>query len=116
MFGLRRTPSISAAEAATRLRAGQLELIDVRTRHEYEAVRVPGTVHLPLHEVADRLDDLAGDRPVAFLCRSGHRSAVAARRVARRRDGVWNVTGGLNAWLAAGLPHTTGAARGRRTR
>jgi rhodanese-related sulfurtransferase len=54
--------------------------------------------------VARRLNEVRRDRPVAFVCRSGHRSAVAARWAARQRDDVATVAGGMDAWLAAGLP------------
>ena len=79
-------------------------IVDVRTAGEYEQVRVPGAIHIPLPEVHSRLGELRADRPVAFLCRSGHRSAVAARRAAKERTGVLNVAGGMNAWLDADLP------------
>jgi hydroxyacylglutathione hydrolase len=45
------------------------------------------------------------DRPVAVHCKGGYRSAIAAsllRRAGFQR--VVNVTGGFDAWSAAGLP------------
>ncbi len=104
MFGLRRIETITPRRASDRFFTGEIVLVDVRTRAEYEQVRVPGAVHIPLHEVRDRLDELRTDHALAFLCRSGHRSAVAARRAAKQRDDVMNIAGGMNAWLAAGLP------------
>ncbi len=104
MFGRPRIESITARAASDRFFTGELVLVDVRTHHEYEQVRVPGALHIPLHDVGGRLSELRTDHAVAFLCRSGHRSAVAARRAAKRRPDVLNVSGGLNAWLAAGLP------------
>jgi rhodanese-related sulfurtransferase len=104
MFGRRSIESITARAASDRFFTGELVLVDVRTRHEFEQLRIPGALHIPLHEVRGRLDELRTDHAVAFLCRSGHRSAVAARRAATRRTDVVNVAGGMNAWLAAGLP------------
>jgi rhodanese-related sulfurtransferase len=107
MFGLRRTPSITPSEAAERLRTGTLRLVDVRTRHEFDQVRVPGAEHVPLHALTQRLDQVPVDRAVGFLCHSGHRSAVATRRAVRTHPHAVNVAGGMHAWLAAGLPHTS---------
>lgn len=105
MFGRRRIDVIIPQTASDRFRAGELVLVDVRTRWEYAQRRVPGSLHVPLDELRDRHGEIRSDRPAAFLCRSGHRSAVAARRLAdERAAGVLNVAGGMNAWLAAGLP------------
>ncbi len=104
MFGRRPVEGITAREACDRFFAGELVLVDVRAHHEYEQVRVPGAVHIPLHEIGGRLSELRTDHAVAFVCRSGHRSKVAARRAAKQRPDVLNISGGMNAWLAAGLP------------
>lgn len=104
MFGRRRIEAITVRQASDRFFAGELVLVDVRTHQEFERVRVPGSLHIPLHEVRGRVPDLRADHPVAFICRSGHRSTVAARRAVRARPDVLNITGGMNAWLAAGLP------------
>jgi len=104
MFRRRRIESITPRTACDRFFTGELVLVDVRTHLEYERTRVPRAIHMPLIEVGSRLGELPAGHPVAFLCRSGHRSALAARAAARHRTDVLNVTGGMNAWLAAGLP------------
>jgi rhodanese-related sulfurtransferase len=86
---------------------GQLTLVDVRTEQEFEQVRVPGVLHIPVTEIKGRLGEIPAEHPVAFLCRSGHRSSLAARMAARHRDDVMNVAGGMDAWLDAGLPSAT---------
>jgi rhodanese-related sulfurtransferase len=97
---------------------GLLVIIDVRSDAEWERVRVPGATHIPLRQVGRRLHEVRNDRPVAFMCRSGHRSALAARRAARQRGDLTTVAGGMNAWLAAGLPaaHCAPPTATRRTR
>jgi hydroxyacylglutathione hydrolase len=98
------TPAAIAAD----VEAGRVLLVDVRTDGEWTAGRAPQAVHIPLAEVADRLDEidrLRGDRPVAFICRTGRRSAQASRAaVEGGLDDVVNVDGGMGAWLRAGLP------------
>ena len=104
MFGLRRIEAITPQAASDRFFTAELAIVDVRTDAEFRQFRVPGVVHIPAHEIRSRLDEVPTGHPVAFVCRSGHRSASAARLAARHRDDVLNVAGGMNAWIAAGLP------------
>lgn len=104
MLGFKTTEKVTPGEISDRFFMGQLTLVDVRTYEEYEQVRVPGVLHIPVSDLKGRLGEIPTDHPVAFLCRSGHRSSLAARMAARHREGVMNVTGGMDAWLAAGLP------------
>ena len=79
-------------------------LLDVRETDEWEAGRAPSAVHLPMSELVARLDEVPVGRPVAVVCRSGHRSAqVTAYLAAQGRD-ARNVDGGMAAWQALGLP------------
>ncbi|MEP7116887.1 MAG: rhodanese-like domain-containing protein, partial [Acidobacteriota bacterium] len=103
-------PQITAAELASRLAAGTVDVIDVRNGAEWREGHIAGARHVPLGYLADQFADLPGGKPLVLHCRSGSRSAVAAsllRRLGRRE--VVNLVGGLEAWRAAGLP-TTGAA------
>ena len=100
----KRTRTITPRAASDRFFMGLLVIVDVRSDAEWSLVRVPGATHIPLGQVTRRLREVRSDRPVAFVCRSGHRSTLAARRAARQRDDVTSIEGGMNAWLAAGLP------------
>lgn len=100
------TPNMSPAEAAAEHERGALVIVDVRQPREWRAGHVRGSVHVPLSELPGRLSELAGDRPLAFLCASGARSARATRLATRRGVEAANVRGGLNAWRAGGLPVT----------
>jgi rhodanese-related sulfurtransferase len=100
--------TVTPAEIAPRLVAGEVFLVDVREDEEWEAGRASFATHIPLAEVGDRLDEIregAAGRPVAFICRSGNRSAQASQTAV---DGgvtdVINVDGGMGAWVDAGLP------------
>ncbi len=110
----RRTPSLSPNEAAVRLRRGELQLVDVREPAEVAQGRVEGARHIPLGQLAGRLGELDRDRQVAFLCRSGARSARATRTAAGAGLDAVNVSGGVIAWSRAGLPLGRGAGRGGR--
>jgi adenylyltransferase/sulfurtransferase len=50
-------------------------------------------------------DKLAGDRPLVFICQVGQRSALACEFAAAAGfKELYNVEGGTDAWLKAGLP------------
>jgi rhodanese-related sulfurtransferase len=103
---LRRSKTLTPNEAAAALERGELQLVDVREAAELAEVRVEGTKHIPLRTLPARLGELDPGRPVAFLCRSGSRSALATRAAARAGLDAANVRGGVIAWSRAGLPQT----------
>ena len=108
----RRTNSLAPEQAAVALDRGELQLVDVREPVELAAARVDGARHIPLAQVPARLGELDRGRPVAFICRSGSRSAVATRAAAKAGLEAANVRGGLVAWTRAGLPLTETAGGG----
>ena len=110
MFGRRKDKSMDVVEALAGHRAGQLLLVDVREADERAQARVPGSVHIPLGELKGRLGELGADRPVAFLCQSGRRSAMAATLARRGGLDARNVDGGMEAWARQGLDIDEGAA------
>jgi hydroxyacylglutathione hydrolase len=92
-----------------RLQRGEaaLQIADVRREAEWEEGHIEGALLLPLNQLATAISgaQLDPDRPVAVHCKGGYRSAIAAsllRRAGFQR--VVNVTGGFDAWSAAGLP------------
>jgi rhodanese-related sulfurtransferase len=84
-------------------------VIDVREPGEYLAGHVPGARLVPMGQLAGRLDELDGSRPVYVVCASGNRSGVMASLLHRNGFDAVNVVGGTNAWVQAGRPVTTGA-------
>ncbi|MBW3551598.1 MAG: Grx4 family monothiol glutaredoxin [Proteobacteria bacterium] len=90
---------IAATQAAERVGAGTLTLVDVRPAEERELA----TVNVPFSTLEDgghaQLEAMPKDTPLAFLCHHGQRSAQAAEHF--RGLGftqVFNVTGGIEAW------------------
>ena len=79
-------------------------MVDVREEREWEAGRMPGSVHIELNELTARAEELDKERPVVFVCRTGNRSGMAADAF---REAGWdshNMAGGLVAWVEAGHP------------
>ena len=72
-----RSKSITPSDASAALARGELQLIDVREPSEVTEARVKGARPIPLGQLPTKLGELDRDRPVAFLCRSGSRSAIA---------------------------------------
>ncbi len=109
-----RSKSLTPSDAAAALARGELQLIDVREPSELNQVRVKGARHIPLGQLPAKLAELDRDRPVAFLCRSGSRSAIATRSATKAGLNAANVTGGITAWTRAGLPTSSQQPRGSR--
>lgn len=86
---------------APRLAAGDVTLVDVRNRSEWEAGHLPHALHIPLGHLAARLAEIPRDRPIVVQCQSGARSAIAASHL--QRLGVVDVhdlLGGFQRWSA----------------
>ncbi|MDQ3769199.1 MAG: rhodanese-like domain-containing protein [Actinomycetota bacterium] len=95
---------LSCAQAEEALRSGQSQVIDVREPYEREAGHVPGTRHIALERLGASADTIDPQRPVIFQCRAGVRSAMAAQAFRRAGYDAWSMAGGLEGWVAAGLP------------
>ncbi len=74
-------------------------LLDVRSPQEFEEVRMPGAVLIPLGALRQRLEEVPGDRRVVAFCKSSLR-AYEASIILRHHgyDDVWVLDGGLSAW------------------
>jgi rhodanese-related sulfurtransferase len=71
-----------------RLPVGELDpsavqVLDVRERSEWDARHIDGSVHTPWHDIHSLPDGLDPAQPVAVICGSGQRAAVAASLVLR---------------------------------
>src|SRR6266540_3928680 len=94
-------------------RAG-LHVLDVREPDEWKAGHIAGSQHIPLGELRTRVAEVAKDKTVLAVCRSGSRSDAAARGLRTLGYTAENLDGGLMAWVRAGLPiETDGGRTGR---
>ena len=95
---------ISFEEFVERRHKEDLRLIDVREEDEFEAVHVRGAELFPLSKIRRGERPEASEGPVAVICRSGGRSAVACQVF--EKEGVFdeciNVDGGTLAAIDAG--------------
>jgi uncharacterized membrane protein YfcA/glyoxylase-like metal-dependent hydrolase (beta-lactamase superfamily II)/rhodanese-related sulfurtransferase len=82
-------------------------VLDVRNIGEREGGYIPGSVHIPLAELARRVDEVPADQPVVAYCAGGWRSSVAASLLRHTgRHDVSDLLGGFAAWQAMNEPVT----------
>ena len=87
-------------------RIDEVQVLDVRERSEWDAGRIPGSVHAPYHDLRALPEAIDPSRPVAIVCSSGQRSAIAASLLRRLgADRVVHVAdGGVGTWREHGWP------------
>jgi rhodanese-related sulfurtransferase len=99
---------VAPAAANDQMKATKVTVIDVREASEVAANgSIEGSIKIPVRTLIKSLDKLPADKtaPIIITCASGHRgmfSMMALQMLGYTN--VKNITGGLNAWIAAGLP------------
>jgi hydroxyacylglutathione hydrolase len=102
-----RVERLRASDLAARLEhEPDLQVLDVREDAEWREGHIPSSVHVPYHDIHSLPSELAAARPVAVICASGQRSAVAASLLQRHGAGgvVHVVDGGVGTWAGLGHP------------
>ncbi len=82
---------------------GDVQLVDVREPHEFEAGHIEGVTHIPLQELAGQAATLDRNRPVVLICRSGGRSAMATAALSEAGFDAHNMVGGMLEWVKTDL-------------
>lgn len=80
-------------------------LLDVRKITEYEKVHIPGSEHIFLGHLADKISGLSPKENYITMCASGMRATVAGAYL--QANGFENVTvfmGSMGAWQAMNFP------------
>jgi rhodanese-related sulfurtransferase len=96
---------VSVAEAYE-LYPDEAFFLDVREMVEYEFGNIPGTVNIPLGELAARVDELPSNQDIVVVCRSGNRSLQGRDTLlAAGFDNVTSMAGGVSDWKDAGYPY-----------
>jgi len=106
---LGRVPELAAAELARRLAAEpNPQIVDVRTRLEYDAGHIAGARSSPILSFRQILPSLELDprRPVYVICLTAHRSPPAVRMLRDQGFDAHQLASGMNAWWREKLPTT----------
>ena len=98
-------PEITTAEAAERLHAGGIALVDVREQHEWDAGYIPGARLAPKSRLEESIEAAAPDKaaPVILYCGVGQRSLFAGRTLrSLGYEDVVSMAGGIEQWRREG--------------
>jgi len=111
-FGARDTLApLGREELMDQVSRGQVLVLDVRPREEFEAGHIPGALSIPLEELRARLDELPADAEVVAYCRGPY--CVLAPQAVELLDAhglrARRLAEGLPEWRLAGLPVSVGA-------
>lgn len=111
---------VGGPELLRRVESGEVVVLDVRPRIEFDAGHLPGAVNVPLPELERRLAELPKDQEVVAYCR-GRYCLLAYAAVDYLRDHhvrALRMDGGMSEWRLERLPITlepsNSAERGRR--
>jgi rhodanese-related sulfurtransferase len=92
-------PIITPKELEEKLRKGEkLNLVDVREEEEVAAGMIPGSRHIPMGEIPEKLNTFNSDEEYIFICRSGHRSGIVCAYLQDLGFKVRNLVGGILEW------------------
>lgn len=105
--GVSGVPNLTAAEAVTLINRQHAIVLDVRGDDEYASGHIVDAKHIPLDKLSEQLNGLKRyqDKAILVNCLHGARTVKACDIL--RKAGftqVYNLQGGLNAWVAAKLP------------
>jgi rhodanese-related sulfurtransferase len=104
-FMSRSLTQYSAREAAERVKHGEAVLLDVRTAAERRSGSIKGSLHIPVHELSRRSDELkkVGGKEIVCYCATGSRSISAAITLRKLGFTTANMKGGMAEWNFSGL-------------
>lgn len=85
--------------------ANDCVLVDVHTPEEYNAEHLKGAINInvkdSLNFMKNATDVLPKEKTIMVYCRTGHRSSMAAGKLATKGYKVLNLKGGITAWKEA---------------
>jgi len=73
--------------------------LDVRTKEEYEEMKIENSKLIPLNELESRINEIPKDKQIIVYCHKGIRSFQAALFLKQKGFNVKSIDGGIDAWL-----------------
>ncbi len=80
-------------------------MLDVRSADEFAAQRISNSINIPLDSIESQIKSIPKEQEIFIICHSGHRSQIAAKKLAHQ--GYQNITvvhGGLMACKKQAIP------------
>ncbi|NDL60655.1 ArsR/SmtB family transcription factor [Phytoactinopolyspora mesophila] len=106
------TTAVDTDELLRRVGRGDTVVLDVRPEPEYLGGHLPGAIHIPLDELAERLEELPRNKEIVAYCRGQYCVLAhdAVRLLNARGLPARRAADGVVEWRVAGIPVETGAA------
>ncbi|WP_416952603.1 ArsR/SmtB family transcription factor [Nocardioides sp. T5] len=100
------TAAVDTDELLRRIARGDVVILDVRPATEFAAGHLPGAVHIPLEELAERIGELPRDHEVVAYCRGQYCVLAhdAVRLLTAEGLDARRATDGVLEWRLAGVP------------
>ena len=95
---------ITPAQAYAKFQQGAF-ILDVRSQDEWNQFHIADSTLIPLDQLQNRLSELPTNQDIVVVCLSGHRSLSGVTIL--QQAGFTRISclsGGLQAWTAAGYP------------
>ena len=98
-----RVPEVTATELMAARRDGAAPfLIDCREAYERQQGYIPGSTHIIMREIPDRLNELSRDSDLIVYCAHGNRSYGVAGYLIENGFRARSLKGGIVEWRARG--------------
>ena len=99
--------NLSPNDAVMLINRSNAVVLDVRDEAEFASGHITDAKHIPLAQLEERIAEIRRfkDKPLLVNCQAGVRSGKACD-ILRKHEftKLYNLQGGLNAWLQANLP------------
>jgi rhodanese-related sulfurtransferase len=94
---------VSVQQGKEMMDRGDIFILDVRTREEYNGSHINGSTLIPVQELDIRFKELPRDKKILVYCRTGGRSVTASDILVKNGfTQIYNMQGGITAWKNAG--------------
>ena len=106
MFLIRSIKQYSPVELSQRMKNNsEVVLLDVRTPAERKSQSIKNSLHIPLAQLTNRVNELTKykNKEIVCCCQTGSRSISAASKLKKQGFTTANLKGGLVRWNAAEL-------------
>lgn len=102
------SPSVTVEEAIRLIEGGSALVLDVRTYGDYAKGSLADSIHIPVDELRDRMDEVPADRSILIVSKAGFEGHIAVRQLLQNGfENVKYVSGGITSIRLAGKSVTT---------
>ncbi|WP_434513644.1 rhodanese-like domain-containing protein [Dechloromonas sp. ARDL1] len=105
---------VSPGAATQLINREDARVVDVREAEEFAGGHMPDAINIPVGKLAERVAELEKfkDKPVIVCCAAGMRSSKACGELKKHGfDKLYNLVGGVDAWVGAGYPIKKGGKK-----